>query len=138
MINSSDLYYTAGLLDGEGTITISKNRKSAKFRHPQISIASTTLELLKYLQNTFGGYISSKKIYAPHHKQSWHWQVHGTHALVFAALIAPYLKEPEKKRRAELLTSQYKKVTPRNGKYTNIMLSKKLEFEQNFLYPSTP
>jgi len=39
---------------------------------------------------------------------------------------------PEKKKRALLLTSEYKKVTPRNGKYSKEKLAEKLAFETKF------
>lgn len=38
------LDYVAGIIDGEGTITLSRMRKTDKWRTPVISVSSTTIE----------------------------------------------------------------------------------------------
>lgn len=128
--------YTAGFIDGEGTITLTTKRLNSKFRIPVVSASSTTRSILEFLQNNYGGHISKHKIYQEHHKQSWSWKINYNNAIFLLERIYPYLKEPEKRRRAKLIITDYKIVTPRNGKYTKSMEESKLQFEKEFFHPS--
>ena len=112
-----DLAYTAGLIDGEGSILLTKHGKN-EYRAPAITMTNTCYELLDYLRNTFKGSICNQKIYKQHHKPSWVWKITHKRALSFCELILPYLKETEKLRRATLLVTKYKHCTPPNGVYT--------------------
>jgi hypothetical protein len=133
----TDDIYTAGLIDGEGTITLTHKRNN-QFRSPCVSVSSTTLELVQFLEKTYGGSISKHKVYRDHHKQSYSWKVHYNQAISFLTKVTPYLKEPEKLRRANLILTGYKSVTKRNGKYSSDELEAKLAFEDVFFHPSTP
>ena len=132
-----DFIYTAGLIDGEGTIGLVKANKN-QFKSPYVSVSSTTFELVDYLKNTYGGYISKHKVYQDHHKQSYSWKINFHKAIEFIKNILPYLKEPEKIRRANLIINEYSKVTKRNGKYSSNELKSKLDFEYRFFHPSEP
>ncbi|MFU8891016.1 MAG: hypothetical protein ACNA76_05070 [Anaerosomatales bacterium] len=99
--------YAAGLIDGEGTVTLSRNH-SGKMRSPVISMTSTTPEVLRFMQERYGG------------------------------SIRPYLLVPEKIRRADLIIQTYKSVTPRNGKYDAKTAIARHAFELEFFHPSTP
>ena len=50
------LAYTAGLFDGEGSITLTRTKRT-RFRSPQVSVASCDREVLEWLRITFGGSI---------------------------------------------------------------------------------
>ncbi len=126
--------YAAGLFDGEGTVTLST--ANGKFRHPVVSVSSTTFCLLEFLQTHYGGHISKHKAYKEHHAASWSWKARYDEALAFLEKVLPYLKEPEKRRRALLLIQDYKKVTRRNGQYSPEQLKEKLALEQRFFHPS--
>jgi hypothetical protein len=56
--------------------------------------------------------------------------------IVVAEALLPFVQEPEKKRRLQLLLSKYKEVTPRNGKYSEALIALKLDFEDQFFHPS--
>lgn len=127
--------YLAGLFDGEGTITLSKIN-SGEFRSPTLSMSSTSLNLLEICKSTFGGSISKQKVYKDHHRQSWSWKVSYKSALIAIGKLYPFIQEPEKKRRMSLVLSKFQKVTPRNGKYSNDLRAKKLDFEAEFFHPS--
>ena len=125
--------YIAGLIDGEGTISLLKDRADAKFRYPCLEMSSTTFAMLKKLQQIAdGGAISSHKTYKSTYKQSWHYKLRGDKAIDLLNEVKDYLLEPKKKYRADLICSTYKQVTPRNGKYSEEMLQKKLQFEEDF------
>lgn len=125
--------YLAGLIDGEGTISLMKERASAKFRYPVIEVSSTTLDMLEKIKELAnGGSISKQKVYKENHKQAWHYSVRGDKAIALMNEVKDYLLEPKKKARAELICSTYKMVTPRNGRYSEELLEKKLQFEEDF------
>lgn len=128
--------YLAGLFDGEGTVTLTRINSSDKFRAPVLSMSSTTLNLLEICKATFGGSISKQKVYKSHHKQSWSWKVRNNAAITAAEKLLPFIQEPEKKTRLQLITTQYKLVTNRGGKYSEELLSLKLRFEEEFFHPS--
>jgi hypothetical protein len=48
-------------------------------------------------------------------------------------VIVEYLVLPRKKQRALLIISEYKKVTPRNGRYSKDLLTQKELFYQKFI-----
>lgn len=47
--------------------------------------------------------------------------------------IEPYLVVQSKKNRAQLIIHEYKKLTPRNGKYTKELFEKKALFYERFI-----
>lgn len=127
----SHLPYTAGLIDGEGTITLSK-LNSGEFRSPVVSVTSTSYELLDFLKIEFGGHICKQKVYKSHHKQSWSWKLRHDQAVELCTILIPFLKEKSKLKRAKLIHKFYKKLTPRNGKYSDSLKKKKIQFEKLF------
>lgn len=133
-----ELYYLAGLIDGEGTITLTKNNSKDKFRVPTISMSSTTYELVNYLKSNYGGSISNHKTYQDHHKQSWVWRTSYSNAVELCNKLSTLLREPCKKYRAQFISQYYPLVTKRNGKYTEKEIELKLFFEDCFFHPSTP
>lgn len=130
-------YYIAGLIDGEGTITLSKTHKHKKFRTPVVSCSSTTLRILEILKEAYGGHISKQKVYQDHHKQSWSWKATNHAAIRICNDLNQILQEPSKAHRAFLISSMYPLVTKRNGRYTEKEEKSKFKFEELFFHPST-
>lgn len=54
-------------------------------------------------------------------------------AILLLELIEPYLIIKQKKIRAQLIINEYKKVTPRNGRYSKTQLKAKEEFYNKFI-----
>jgi hypothetical protein len=123
--------YAAGLFDGEGTVGLVRRHRNCH-RSPMVSITSCTPQLLFWLCNRFGGCISIKRRYKKGHSPSAVWALGSDDSLRFLNLVFPYMREPEKIRRARLLIEEYKSVAPRNGKYTPAILKRKKEFERRF------
>src|ERR1700688_1750716 len=123
--------YAAGLIDGEGSISLCRH-KSNEQRSPLVSVPSCTRELVNWLKSVFGGNISTKRTYKKNHSKSYTWSAHYDSCLSFLILVLPFMKEPEKIRRAEMLVKEYKKITAPNGKYTKNGLELKREFEKRF------
>ena len=130
--------YVAGLIDGEGTITLSHNNRTDRFRVPVVSMTSTTPELTRIVADEFGGSVRIHKTYRQGHSDSYIWSIRHDRALAMLQRVIPYLREPEKKQRARLILDRYKSVTPRNGKYSAEKTAAKFEFEYLFFHPSTP
>ena len=128
----------AGLIDGEGTITLSHNNKGDVYRTPVVSMTSTTRELVDLLHCEYGGSVRHHRTYHAQHSDSFIWSVRHDRALTMLERIVPYLRVPEKVNRANLVLTRYKVVTPRNGKYSDVQRETKLEFEYSFFHPSTP
>ncbi len=115
--------YLAGIVDGEGTVTLMKHHKN-ETPTPSVAVANNNLKLLEWIKSIVGGVIVSKKKYKPHHKNSYAWSVRQDRAIRFLDEIKKYLiiKKPQ----ADLITQEYKSVTHRAGKYTPEMLDKKM------------
>ena len=123
--------YAAGIIDGEGSIGLSKMHKS-QHRSPSISVSSTTPEILEFFKSNWGGAICKHKKYKKHHKQAFSWRLSYDAAIKFLEEIVQYLLVPEKKYRAELIVNEYKSIAVRNGKYTEEQLAKRSDFEKRF------
>lgn len=133
-MTSEEKAYIAGIIDGEGSIMLLKFHKN-QYPAPCVSIASTTLELLEYIKEKTGmGNIKTKKNYnIEHHKNSFTYIVHHDNAIEFLELIYPYLVIKSKKKKAGLIIKDYKRLTPRNGRYNEDLLKLKQEFYDKFI-----
>ena len=118
--------YLAGLIDGEGTVTLTVPNRG-QTPQPRISIANNSFEILEWVRSKVGcGSIVRKKSHKLSHHDSYAWQVNRagrTMALLNEIKKFLILKRPQ----AELILNEYKKVTPRNGKYSPEMLARKMQ-----------
>lgn len=123
-VTNTELAYIAGIIDGEGTITLMRHH-SNQTPSPEISVANTSFRLLQWLKKTVGaGVIIKKKIYQSHHTPSYVWTLRSNAALTLMQAALPWLMI--KDRRAKLILKDYKRLTPRNGKYTKKQLAQKM------------
>lgn len=126
--------YLAGIIDGEGSIMLIKFH-SNQYPAPCISIASVSLELLDWVKNKTGyGTIKSKKNYNPdRHQNSYTYIAKYNEAISILEMIEPYLVIHSKRLRAIMIINDYKKLTPRNGRYTSKLISEKDAFYSRFM-----
>jgi len=126
--------YIAGIIDGEGSIMLQRFHTN-QYPAPCVSIASTTIELLTWLKDTIGyGVIIKKKNYNPEkHKLSYSFIIKQNNAIKLLEDIYPYLIIESKRKRAEMIITQYKSLTPRNGRYSDEQLAKKEMFYEEFI-----
>lgn len=99
--------WMAGLVDGEGTITIARNKAKGRNRdlfRPILCITNSSLELLQRCKaaTNFGGIYKQKK-QASHYRQVYRWRVSDSNAVSTIMEIKPYLIA--KKRQAEVVCS---------------------------------
>lgn len=83
-LSEEDLAYLAGLVDGEGTITIGQNRG---FLNPYLNITNTSPQLLKWMKQK----VSVGSIYEKNHGEAWEWRINGYGILPALEQIKPYL-----------------------------------------------
>ena len=124
--------YIAGLVDGEGTVTLTRIHARER-RRLVVSIVSTEIELLRFVHEHTGvGKITRKRAYSSKHAPSFCYYFTSRQALALLRQVIPYLRS-YKLKRARLALDEYVSVTPRNGKYTTSLFAQRLEFERKFL-----
>lgn len=89
MSNSlSDLAYCAGLMDGEGCITLTRDSES-NYRL-RIKITSTDYSVLEWLQEHFDGYIHLSRKKSKNNKEVWDWVCKVEDQVMFLFGILPF------------------------------------------------
>jgi hypothetical protein len=127
--------YLAGIIDGEGTISLDKNYGSSDpsvFFEPNVSVSSTTRELVDTIKAAYGGAISTKKVYQAHHLQSYVWKTSYHRCRTVLDLCLPYLLVPSKIARAKMIVQEYPLLVKRNGKYSSDETQALREFRERF------
>jgi hypothetical protein len=122
--------YIAGLMDGEGTITLSKRHRN-EHRQLVISISNNEKCLLDYVISVAGVGVISKKSDARSKNINYSYKVSNRQALELLSQINPYLHS-YKKERAECVLKHYLVLTPRNGKYSRALLERRTDFIDSF------
>lgn len=131
-----DAAYIAGLIDGEGTLSLSRRHRNEN-RQFVISISNTDTRLLNYVCQTVGaGRITRKGISKCTHTPSATYAIDNRQALDLLRQIAPYL-QTYKAERAKIL-DHYQRLTPRNGKYSPAQKKARSAFITKFLLLNPP
>ena len=131
-MTSTQAAYLAGLVDGEGSITLTRRHRKEN-RHLVVSISNTDFDLLKQINLLVGaGRIMNKRIYEEHHKPSGEYRIENRQALELIRQLAPFLLT-YKAHRADLVLSDYVRLTPRNGYHTEDIVRERDEFVHKFL-----
>lgn len=124
-MTSEEKAYIAGIIDGEGTVTLSRAHVD-ELPAPKVSVANNSLELLKWIRGKVGsGVIIKRSKREPQHKDQYVLDISNDWALDLLSDIKEYLIV--KKPHAEILVSRYKTFTPRNGRYTKELLIGKIQ-----------
>lgn len=130
-LNPEIVAYIAGIIDGEGTIALSRKKKTTH-RLLEITISSTEYKLLKWVLDTIGvGTIIKKRSYKRNHAISWVYYIRSQQAFNLLQQVLPYL-QTYKRKRAKLVLANYNKLTPRNGKYSKKILTQRKKFIKSF------
>ena len=126
-LSPTDTAYIAGLIDGEGTVTLCRKHRNENHQLA-VSISNTEYALLDYVINAIGaGKITRKRTTKQHHTPSFSYAIYNRQALALLEQVLPYLKT-YKLKRARLILENYLALTPRNGKYTADMRQQRDEF----------
>lgn len=133
----TDASYIAGLIDGEGTVTLTRKHRNEN-RHLCVSISNNEIGLLEFVLNRVKtGKITRKRTSRPNHADSYTYAIYNRQALALLKQILPYLKS-YKANRAELILRDYLRLTPRNGKYKVEELQERKLFEKQVLAIKPP
>lgn len=113
-LSREDAAYIAGLIDREGTLSLARRHRNEN-RQFAISISNTDARLLNYVCRAVGaGRITRKRISNSNHTPSASYAIDNRQALDLLRQIAPYLRT-YKAERAQLVLTDYLRLTPRNG-----------------------
>lgn len=129
------LLYAAGLFDGEGSITIVRDKRQY-VGCLRVSLASTSPPLMKFMQDNFGGGVYDVPFRSPKHKPIQQWAVNGLAAAKIIEELAPYLLEHRKRARAEMVISDLMPIIenwPHSKKTTEAMREARSAVEQAIL-----
>ena len=130
-LDQADAAYIAGLIDGEGTITLTR-KNANESRGLAVTISNTERAILQYVLDTIGaGKITNKRTTKSNHTPSFTFHVLNRQALALLHQIRPFLKS-HKAKRAELVLSDYLRLTPRNGRYAQSQVQERETFVQKF------
>jgi hypothetical protein len=131
-LSREDAAYIAGLIDGEGTLSLSRRHRGEN-RQFVISISNTESRLLNYVCRAVGaGRTTRKRTSKSHHTPSRTYTISNRQALDLLRQITPYLRT-YKAKRAKLVLDHYLRLTPRNGKYTAAQKKARAAFVTKFL-----
>ena len=132
MLSKTDAAYIAGLIDGEGSVTLTRKHRNEN-RQLCVSISSTEKSMLEFVKHSAGvGKITNKRTSKAIHSPSYTYAVYNRQALDLLRQVLPWLKS-YKRERAVLILQDYVRLTPRNGKYSpSVNCARKL-FEQQVL-----
>jgi len=88
-----DMSYLAGLVDGEGCFYLahSKNSKGYIHKQPRLIVCNTNYDIMLWLKDTFGGYITTRKHKNPKWKTIYQWIITDNKALMLANWLEPLL-----------------------------------------------
>lgn len=117
-MTSFEIGYVAGILDGEGTISVSYSQ-SRHARQPtlsaRVSVGSTHRGVLDWLRSLFGGNVYEHKGNQVHTraKTYWTWVVQGRPAMDVVTLAEPHLRI--KREQAVLMREVAALLLPRTG-----------------------
>ena len=94
--------YAAGIIDGEGCISIRKIMKEGHNNYSyqlQVSVTQVDGNIVDFLYGAFGGKVYNKKAIAPR-QNYYRWEIISRKAMIFLKQILPFLTA--KKPQAEL------------------------------------
>ena len=98
-----DIVYTAGLIDGEGSIIISKARRNnPKYKCPHyilmVTCTNTDEDIIQWMYDNFGAskVVRKRQHDHPYWKDAYEWNISANKALVFLKLIETYIRIKKK------------------------------------------
>ena len=132
LISDSDAAYIAGLIDGEGTVTLTRRHRNEN-RQVCVAISSTERPMLEHVLEVVGvGKITNKAPSSERHAPSFTYNISNRQALHLLEFVIPWLKS-YKRERARLILRDYVRLTPRNGKYSAELKAERRRFESEVL-----
>lgn len=95
-MKGNELYWLAGILEGEGSFCAGPPSKP---NQPRIAVTSTDRDVIMKVHGLIGGTITQNKKRKPHHKDSWQLLMRGTKAVALMKVLKPLMS---KRRRGQI------------------------------------
>ena len=131
-LSPADAAYVAGLIDGEGTVTLTRKHRNEN-RQVAVTISNTELQVLEFVFDVVGaGKITRKRTRKLNHSPSFTYAVYNRQALSLLEQIQPYL-HTYKYDQTTVILRDYVALTPRNGKYSAERRKQRAVFEETVL-----
>lgn len=127
-----DIRYLAGLIDGEGTITLSREHARAKVRRPVLSIQMCDEELIREICLNYGGTVVVRHPRSANSNPSWTWTLTNDRAVKLLHQLRPHLRLRSKRLRAAFILDLLTLSIVKNGRYTEDQLNARKELEDEF------
>ena len=108
MSTLEDKIYTAGIIDGEGCISI--GCKKGKEYALNVQVVNTNYDLMEYLKKIWGGGIAKHTTDMEKWKDSYMWTLSLTNLSRFLKEIIPYLKLRKKQAEIGIKFRTYKNM----------------------------
>jgi len=101
-LNDVDAAYIAGLIDGEGTVTLTRKHRNEN-RQLAVTVSNTDSDLLEYLLDTVGaGKITGKRTARTHHTPSFTYALYNRQALSLLQQVTPFLRTYKAERASRI------------------------------------
>ena len=137
-MDDRDLYWLAGLFEGEGTFCFAYGKPRA------LAIQMTDLDTLKRVQDLVGGNICKTKKQKDHHKESWRWYMSGLKAKNLAVKLEPLLMsrraarcrefiEKSSNRTEDTLSKRNKAISLREQGLTTTQIGAILNIDRSYV-----
>lgn len=121
-LSKSDLSYIAGIIDGEGCITILKRKRLNEkiFYILSLSIGNTEIKLLKWILKNVGGHICKRPTqYKKYYRRYWIWTMYANNVASLLNKVMPYLIIKSKQAKIAISFQKHITDTDRRGKCSN-------------------
>lgn len=89
-MDTETLAYLAGILDGEGCLSLGVRKKI--YVTPTVQVTNTDKRLIDWLDSCIPGHIYSTKEIRPNRKKAWLWSIAGAKARELIRSVRPFLK----------------------------------------------
>lgn len=123
--------YNAGLLDGEGHISVAR-RPHGRGAAVSVGMTNTDLRLLKPFL-VYGGNIGKPRLRGYGHKLQYDWTVNSAGAIKAIKAMSPYLIRLKRRARIALIIL---KTTPTKGKHLSNKQAKTIAMAREKFYAS--
>jgi hypothetical protein len=138
--NLEDIIYTAGLFDGEGSISLAVHHgEKTKTGRPSnapmllIQLSNTDEQIIKWLIQTWqiGFILVSYRPKRPTHRTAYSWKVYGAKAEWVLTALSPYLKI--KKPQAMLALESRKLIKPKGVKIGDAEMAVRMDYRDRIM-----
>ena len=112
MTKDTDIAYLAGLIDGEGTVSLQLRKKHLVAL--RVVVYNTNEDVIDWCQAAFDGTKHKVGRVREGHKQEWQWFTHSDYAAEILEMVMPYLIIKRAKAEVALRAWRNRSPTPRS------------------------